>query len=71
MMKNQEYLPIIGIVPLLVAELALTAAILIAIFLYIFRIGTLSGLPVLLMCIIGNRPYDKWNKWLKDNIIIA
>ena len=52
-MKKQEHLPIFGIGPLLVAGLALTAAVGIVIFCYVCSIGTLSGLPALLMRIIG------------------
>ena len=52
-MKEKNHLPIFGIGPFLVAGLALTAVIAIVVFCYIFRIGTLSGLPALLMHIIG------------------
>ena len=52
-MKERNHLPIFGIGPLLVAGLALTAAITIVGSCYIFRIGMLSGISALLMCIIG------------------
>lgn len=52
-MEKKEHLPIFGIGPWLIVGLALTAAITIVIFCYVCRIGTVSGLPALLMQIIG------------------
>lgn len=52
-MKKKEHLPIFGIGPFLVAGMALAAAIEVILFCYVFGIGTLSGLPNLLLRIIG------------------
>lgn len=52
-MENREHLPIFGIGPLLVAGMAFAAALAIVLFCYVFRIGTINGLPALLLRIIG------------------
>ena len=52
-MKNKEHLPIFGIGPFLVAGMALTTAIAIVLFYYIFNIGTLNSFSAMLLCAAG------------------
>lgn len=52
-MKERNHLPIFGIGPFLVAGMAIVAAIAVAVFYYVCKIGTFSGFPAILLCALG------------------
>ena len=52
-MSKKEHLPIFGIGPVLVAGMAIVDTVAIVLFCYVFKFGTLSGVPAWLLRIIG------------------
>lgn len=52
-MKQKDHLPIFGIGPLLIGGIGIITAVFILLFFYAFGIGILTGVPALVMRIIG------------------
>ena len=52
-MKQKEHLPIFGVGPFLIGGIGAVTAVFVILFFYILGIGILSGVPSLIMRIIG------------------